>query len=250
VVLGILAARHFAPNASETIEVPSPVGPIPLAAVGSTITVRGHRFEVQGIVEPETNQLLRSCVLVPLEAAQAVLGRPETVSAVLITPERTSDIEPLQASIERDFADLMVINDKALAKNAGQLLERVTQLFNVVRWTAVAVAALLITIVMFVSVLERTKEIGTLRAIGAPARAVFSMVIAESLVIATLGAMLGVPLSRDVTRRALGPDAVGIRSGRIELTAVALLTSFGLVSALLPAARAVRVDPIVALRYE
>ncbi len=250
VVLGILAARHFAPTASETVEVPSPVGPIPLAAVDSTILVRGRQFEVRGIVEPETNQLLRSCVLVPHEAAQAVLGREETVSAVLITPAHTLDIEPLQATIERNFDDLMVINDKALAENAGQLLERVTQLFNVVRWTAVAVAALLITIVMFVSVLERTKEIGTLRAIGAPARAVFSMVLAESLVIATLGALMGVPLSRNVIRRALGPDAVGIRSGRIELMAVGLLASFGLVAALLPAARAVRVDPIVALRYE
>jgi putative ABC transport system permease protein len=250
VVLGILAARHFAPTASEIVEVPSPVGPIPLAAVGSTIVVREHKFEVQGIVEPETNQLLRSCVVVPQAAAQAMLGRAETVSAVLITPERTSDIESLQEKIERDFEDLMVINDKALAENAGLLLQRVTQLFNVVRWTAVAVAALLITIVMFVSVLERTKEIGTLRAIGAPARAVFSMVLAESLVIATLGALMGVPLSRNVIRQALGPDAVGIRSGRIELMAVGLLTSFGLVAALLPAARAVRVDPIVALRYE
>ena len=49
---------------------------------------------------------------------------------------------------------------------------------------------------------------------------------------------------------ALGPAAAGIRSPRIEASAVALLPSFGLVAALLPAARAVRVDPIVALRYE
>ncbi len=249
-VLGILAARHFAPSASETVEVPSPVGPIPLAAVGSTINIRGHHFEVQGIIEPETNQLLRSCVVVPLPQANTLLGRGDTVNAVLITPQRTSDIDTIQALVERDFADLMVINDKALAENAGQLLHRITQLFNVVRGTAVAVAALLITIVMFVSVLERTKEIGTLRAIGAPARSVFAMVVAESLLIATFGALIGVPLSRNVTERALGPDAAGIRSPRIEASAVALLTAFGLLAALLPAARAVRVDPIVALRYE
>ena len=250
VVLGILAARHFAPSATEMVEVPSPVGPIPLAAVGSTIDIRGHKFQVQGIVEPETNQLLRSCVVVRLSQANTLLGRGDTVNAVLITPQRTSDIDTIQTMVEREFADLMVINDKALAENAGQLLHRITQLFNVVRGTAVAVAALLITIVMFVSVLERTKEIGTLRAIGAPARSVFAMVVAESLLIATFGALMGVPLSRNVIERALGPDAAGIRSPRIEVSAVALLTSFGLVAALLPVARAVRVDPIVALRYE
>lgn len=250
VILGVLSARHLAPAASETVDIPTPIGPIPLAAVGSRVTIRGRTFEVRGIVEPETNQLLRSCVVVPLDAAQALAGRDGTVSAVLITPEKTGDVAPLQARIERDYPHLMVINDKALARNAGQLLQRITQLFNVVRLTAIAVAALLITIVMFVSVLERTKELGTLRAIGAPARAVFAMVLAEALVIATAGALLGVPLSRVVIERALGPDAAGIRDVRIEAAAVALLTSLGLIAALIPAYRAVRVDPIVALRYE
>ena len=76
VVLGVLAARHFARAASSTTEVPSPVGPIALAAVGSTIAVRGTEFEVQGIIEPETNQLLRSAVLVPLEQAQWRVTNP------------------------------------------------------------------------------------------------------------------------------------------------------------------------------
>ena len=131
VVLGVLAARHFARAASSTTEVPSPVGPIALAAVGSTITVRGTEFEVQGIIEPETNQLLRSAVLVPLEQAQGVLQTPESVTALLLSPKRASDIEPLQASIESDHDELMVISDRQLAENARKLLDRVNQLFDV-----------------------------------------------------------------------------------------------------------------------
>ena len=89
VVLGVLAARYFAAQASARAEVPSPVGPIALAAVGSRISIRGSQFTVVGILEPETNQLLRSCVVMPLAAAQRVMRQPGTVSAVLLTPETT-----------------------------------------------------------------------------------------------------------------------------------------------------------------
>ena len=249
-VLGVLAARHFARIASSTTEVPSPVGPIALAAVGSTISVRGTEFEVQGIIEPETNQLLRSAVLVPLEHAQRALQAPESVTALLVSPKRASDIEPLQATIESEHEELMVISDRQLAENARQLLDRVNQLFDVVRWTSVSVAALLIAIVMFVSVLERTRELGTLRAIGAPRRSLLSLILSESAGFAVVGSMVGVPMSRVVIRKALGPDAAGLRSREIEWGAAGILSLCSMIAALMPAWRAVQVDPIIALRYE
>lgn len=249
-ILGVLAARHFASAASATTEVPSPVGPIALAAIGSTVSVRGKEFEVQGVIEPETNQLLRSAVLVPLDDAQAVLQSQNSVSAMLISPRRASDIEPLQSEIESDHQELMVISDKQLAENARKLLDRVNQLFNVVRWTSVSVAALLIAIVMFVSVLERTRELGTLRAIGAPRGSLLTLILSESAGFAVAGSAVGVPMSRVVIRQALGPDAAGLRSREIEFGAAGVLSVCSMLAALMPAWRAVQVDPVIALRYE
>lgn len=249
-VIGVLAARHFASIASETVEVPSPVGPISLAAVGSTIQIRGRHFQIKGVINPETNQMLRSCVIVPLAAAQELLGTPEAVTALLLSPSRASDIDALQQRIEAAHPSLMVISDKQLAQNARTLLDRVNQLFNVVRWTSVSVAALLIAIVMFVSVLERTRELGTLRAIGAPRSFLLQLVLGESAALSLAGSLIGIPMSRLVIRQALGPDAIGIRSPKIERSAGAILTTFALTAALLPAARAVQVDPIIALRSE
>ena len=250
VILGMLAARHFAADATDTMQVPTPVGPIELAAVDSRIRVRGREFEVQGILDPETNQVLRSCVVVPLDAAQDLLGHSNTVSGLLLTPVHAADLSRIEQEIESTHPTLMVVSEDKLRHNMGQLLQRVRQLFAVVRATSVAVSALLITIVMFVAVLERTKEIGTLRAIGAPARAIFALILWESAIISGLGAAIGVPISRRVILRALGADAAGIRKRRIEAEAVVLLGGLGIVAALLPAARAVRVDPIVALRYD
>ncbi len=249
-LLGVLAARHFAPVASETVEFPSPVGPIELAAVGSRITVRGAEFEIRGVIEPETNQLLRSAVIVPLCSAQSMLQTPDSVSALLLSPTRASAIDPLQAELEQHHDDLMVISDRQLAENARKLLDRVNQLFNVVRWTSVSVAALLIAIVMFVSVLERTRELGTLRAIGAPRRSLLSLILSESAGFALAGSMVGVPMSRVVIRQALGPDAAGLRSREIEAGAAGILSLCSMIAALMPAWRAVQVDPIIALRYE
>ena len=249
-VIGVLAARHFASIASETIQVPSPVGPISLAAVGSTIDIRGRSFLIKGVINPETNQILRSCVIVPLATAQQLLGTPDAVTALLLSPSRASDIDALQQRIETAHPALMVVSDKQLAKNARTLLDRVNQLFNVVRWTSVSVAALLIAIVMFVSVLERTRELGTLRAIGAPRSFLLRLVLGESAALSLAGSLIGIPMSRLVIRQALGPDAVGIRSTKIERSAAAILTTFALAAALLPAARAVRIDPIIALRSE
>ena len=250
VILGVLAARYLAAQASATTEVESPIGPIALAAPGSDLEIRGAPFRVIGIIEPQTNQLLRSCVVMPLESARALLGQTETVGAAIVTPRRTKDIAELEAELEASHPALMVVSDKQLTASARQLLDRTQQFFRVVRWTAVVVAALLITVVMFVAVLERTKELGTLRAIGAPGSAITGMILAEALLVALAGSALGVPISRLVIMKALGPDAAAIRSRRIEAQSVGLLTTLGLLAAILPAVRALRVDPIVALRYE
>lgn len=249
-ILGVLAARHFARAASATTEIPTPVGPLALAALGSRISVRGTEFEVQGIIEPETNQLLRSAVLVPLEHAQCVLRTPNSVTALLVSPKRASDIDPLQQTIESEHEELMVISDRQLVENAHKLLDRINQLFDIVRWTSVSVAALLIAIVMFVSVLERTRELGTLRAIGAPRRAILSLILSESAGFAIAGSMVGVPMSRVVLSKALDPDAAGLISREIEYGAAGILSLCSMIAALMPAWRAVQVDPIIALRYE
>ena len=250
VILGVLAARYLAGQASATTELGTPIGPLTLAAPESVVEIRGVEFRVVGIIEPETNQLLRSCVVMPLGSARAMLGQTASVNAAIVTPRRASEIEALQAEVEAAHPSLMVVSDRQLIANARKLLDRTNQFFGVVRWTAMTVAALLITVVMFVAVLERTKELGTLRAIGAPASAITGMILAEALLVALAGSVVGVPMSRVVIAKALGPDAAGIRNPGIEAQSVGLLTSLGLVAAVLPAARAVRVDPIVALRYE
>ena len=89
-----------------------------------------------------------------------------------------------------------------------------------------------------------------MRAIGAPRRSLLSLILAESAGFAIAGSMVGVPMSRVVISQALGPDAAGLRSREIEWGAAAVLSLCSMLAALMPAWRAVQVDPIIALRYE
>ena len=117
---------------------------------------------------------------------------------------------------------------------------------------------------MLVSVTQRTREIGTLKSLGATRRAILWQFLAEALAIVTAGGLLGVLLGWAVTicvgnLPLLGPlfkDTTGQGDVHLELSTFAVVTStlmlelVGLIAGLLPAIKASRLSPIEALRYE
>jgi putative ABC transport system permease protein len=122
----------------------------------------------------------------------------------------------------------------------------------------IVVGGLALASTMGMAVLERTREIGVLRAIGAPHRAIFTMIQTEGLVIALLGWLVAIPISLPMSvllGRAFGrimlpvevrylPDARGV----VEWLAVAVVVA--VIACLLPARRAMRVPTRAALAYE
>jgi putative ABC transport system permease protein len=116
---------------------------------------------------------------------------------------------------------------------------------------SLVVGGIVIMNIMLVSVMERTREIGVRKALGARRRDILTQVIIESATLSTVGAALGVAAGGGLAMlvRALSPLPAAVDPKWVTL-GVALGMTVGIVAGVYPASRASRMDPVEALRYE
>ena len=169
-----------------------------------------------------------------------------------VSTRRTSQvIEPLLQRLHGGADDYEVVVPEALLEQSRQT----QRIFNIVMGSIAGISLLVggigIMNIMLASVLERTREIGVRRAIGATRRDIRSQFVIESFTISLLGGIagiiIGIVLARLVAAYAGWPTVITI-SSLILSTGVSI--SVGLVSGIYPAARAAELNPVEALRYE
>ena len=171
----------------------------------------------------------------------------ETREAIEDYLAESSDARRLSAS----DTELVARSGSDFVDEISEVIERITRFVTGIGVISLVVGAIGIANVMLVSVTERTREIGIMKAVGARNRDVMSVFVIEAALLGTLGSLLGVPLGLLVGRGAaayadvsfaLAPDWIAL--------AVVVGVVVGVVAGLYPAWRAARIDPIDALRHE
>ncbi len=186
------------------------------------------------------------------------LGAPEAPVAIAIKDAPGADTAAVRAALDKATADLPTVVVMNKAEYASQLTSQVDQLLNMIYallGLAIVIAILGIINTLALSVIERTREVGLLRAIGTTRPQLRRMVTLESVIIALLGSVLGVTLGvafGTALQRALAGSGLSdlvIPWGQLLLYLVAA-AAVGVIAAVWPARHAARLNMLRAIATE
>ena len=218
--------------------------------VGSSITVDGEKFRVVGIFEK--NDFTGSTVAAPIDTVRKNYGfKPDEVSAYTVQAYNARDDKRIARLIEMRFDDVRAMTTTDMSKQLGTILSTIDLFFYVVAFIAFAIAGIGIINTMLMSVLERKKEFGTLRALGWTRDNVVKLVVSESAILGLGGGVIGLCISYVLVK--LIESSIGFPLFVSPLTAAgALVFSMfaGIAGGFYPAWKASRLDPIRAIRGE
>lgn len=165
-------------------------------AVGDTVEIGGKDFSVIGVVASTgSSSTTGSNTYVPLDTAQALADLDGKVTSIFVSADSSSDVGTVKAALQRHLTGATVSTESDLAASVSGSLGRASTLVsNLGTWLSIVVlaAAFLIAILFTISgVTRRTREFGTLKALGWSNGRITRQVAGESLVQGLIGGVVG-----------------------------------------------------------
>jgi putative ABC transport system permease protein len=222
------------------------------AVQGGTLMLEGRAFHVAGVFQ-KTGSILDGQVFIPLTAAQEIYNRQGLLTSILVIPSAGADAEILAKSLKAGVPGVEVIPPSRFRRQVDKALLLWNTLTLGAALAACIAGTLSIVVVMLSSVNERVVEIGIKKAIGAENSHIVMEFLAESVLCAIPGWMLGGLLSvvfsmaASPWMRPMGAHLFDL-SPRLFLVSLAGVIIIGALAGTYPAYRASLIDPVEVLK--
>lgn len=240
IILGYSVAAYYGKNIGDDF---------PLKGMGQNFRVRGV-FDRSGTQDDGT-------IFVPLGVAQRLFDKKEKLTGIGV---KLKDISRIDGFSERVFEipSVQVITMAQVQRTLLDLLGTARFFIGAVAIVAVAIAVLGVMNTVLISVFERTREIGVMRAVGASRWDVFALIWAEALLICALGgvagggiAIMGSRLASEAVRAILPFAPAGMLvqiDGTLLISGIVMAVVMGILAGTIPGWRASRLHPIAWMR--
>ena len=227
-------------------------------ALGEWVRIGQRRFRVIGVIGSEGRSIgvdVEDLVIVPVAAAQSLFNT-SSLFRILAEARTRGDVERAKHDIgavlkarHQGEEDVTVITQDAVLATFDRIFRVLTLSVAGIAAISLAVAGVLIMNVMLVAVSQRTAEIGLIKALGAPRRQIITLFLVEAVILSLLGAGAGIAMGEagcwGVERFYPSLDIQPPWWSVGAALAIALITGLGFGA--LPARRAAKLDPVVAL---
>lgn len=203
---------------------------------------------------------IQTNIYIPLDVAKSIAGADAGYQTITVVAANGVDVTSFVDTVGSYFASYYTYNDTwtASASSISSLVESMTDMLNTLSLGISAIAAISLLVggigvmnIMMMSVTERTREIGTRKALGAPGSAIRMQFITESVILCMIGGVIGVALGIAL---GAGLSSVVGMTAKPSIASIVVAVGFsmaiGVFFGYYPANKAAKLNPIDALRYE
>ncbi len=233
---------------------------------GDTILINDLSFKVRGIASPIGNPQDDSNIFIPLDTLREVFQVPNRIDEMVVQVEEGTDVRLVAEGVEKDLRKYKDQTEKTqdfFITTPEEILNSFKAILNIITYFLAGVAAISLLVggigianTMYTSVLERTKEIGVMKAIGAKNSDILTIFLIESgllgLIGGIIGAVIGLLISLGIS--SLANQALGENLFIIEISysllfgAIFFAFIVGIISGTIPAYQASKTNVVEAIR--
>lgn len=231
--------------------------------MGDSLYIKDKKFKVIGILKSMGNGQDDASIYMSMDDLRDLTGSGDSITMIFAKVSDSSGIEDIADDIEKKLnkeygeGTYSAISSQQIMDSVGSIISVISFVLGGIASISLVVAGVGISNSMFTSVLERTKEIGIMKAVGATNYNILEIFLVESALLGffggIIGCVLGIVLSQLISIVAVGALPVEFKTVvSLEMIGLSLLfaVAVGIVSGLIPARKASMLQPVEALRYE